>query len=92
MLPYLLGGIIVLGLPTLYVAVRSREYRKFLAGAFFVSSGIQFYFYIAKIPVPLIWTDAVQSPQLSAVRGTIHFALFLVCLFFGWFFRRHQAT
>jgi len=92
MLPYLLGGIIVIGLPTLYVAVRYREYRKFLAGAFFVSSGMQFYFYFAKIPIPLIWTDAVQSPHLSAVRGTIHFALFLVCLFFGWFFRRNQAA
>ena len=87
MLPYLVAAIILFGLPTLYVAVRSHEYRKFLAGAFFVSSGMQFYFYLAKIPIPLIWTGAVQSPQLSAVRGTIHFVLFLVCLYFGWFFR-----
>lgn len=40
MLPYLVAAIIVFGLPTLYVAVRYREYRKFLAGAFFVSSGM----------------------------------------------------
>lgn len=46
MLPYLVAPIILIGLPTLYVAVRYREYRKFLAGAFFVSSGMQFYFYI----------------------------------------------
>jgi hypothetical protein len=92
MLPYLVAAIVVIGLPTLYVAVRYREYRKFLAGAFFVSSGMQFYFYLARIPIPLIWTDAVQSPRLSAVRGTIHFVLFLVCLYFGWFFRaRHRA-
>jgi hypothetical protein len=79
-LPYLLAAIIIVGLPTLYVAVRYREYRKFLAGAFFVSSGMQFYFYLARIPIPLMWTSAVQSPELSAVRGTIHFVLFLVCI------------
>jgi hypothetical protein len=49
MLPYLVAAIILIGLPTLYVAVRYREYRKFLAGAFFVSSGMQFYFYV-KLP------------------------------------------
>lgn len=43
MLPYLVAAIIVIGLPTLYVAMR-RECRKFLAGAFLVSSGMQFYF------------------------------------------------
>jgi len=85
MLPYLAAAIILLGLPTIYIAVRYREYRKFLAGAFFVSSGMQFYFYAAQIPVPLIGTNAVQSPQLSALRGAIHFVLFLVCLYFGWF-------
>jgi hypothetical protein len=88
MLPYLVAAIIV----TLYVAVRYREYRKFLARAFFVSSGMQFYFYLAKLPIPLIWTSAVQSPHLSAVRGTIHFALFLVCLYFGWFFRAERPV
>jgi len=87
MLPYLVAAIILIGLPTLYVAVRYREYRKFLAGAFFVSSGMQFYFYLARIPIPLIWTSAVQSPELSAVRGTIHFVLSLISLYFGWFFR-----
>ena len=91
MLPYLLGAIVVLGLPTIYVAVRYREYRKFLAGAFFASSGMQFYFYLANLPIPLLWTTAIQSPQLSATRGTIHFALFLVCLYFGWFHNRPDA-
>jgi hypothetical protein len=86
MLPYLAAAFIIIGLPTIYAAVRYREYRKFLAGAFFASSGIQLYFYLAKIPIPLIWTDAAQSPELSATRGTIHFLLFLVCLFFGWFY------
>lgn len=89
--PYLAGAIIVIGLPTIYVAARYREYRKFLAGAFFVSSGMQLYFYLAKVPIPLMWTTAIQSPQLSAVRGTIHFVLFLVCLYFGWFSRRQSS-
>ena len=92
MLPYLVAGIVVIGLPTVYVALRYREYRKFLAGAFFVSSGMQLYFYFVKIPIPLLGTDAVQSPQLSAVRGAIHFALFLVCSYFGWFFRERPAV
>ena len=92
MLPYLVVAIIVIGPPTLYVAVRCREYRKFLARAFFVSSGMQFYFYLAKVSIPLMWTSAVQSPELSAVRGTIHFALFLVCLYFGWFFRTKRRA
>jgi hypothetical protein len=90
MLPYLVAATILIGAPTLYAAVRYREYCKFLAGAFFVSSGMQFYFYLAKIPIPLMWTSAVQSPELSAVRGTIHFVLFLICLYLGWFFRARR--
>ena len=92
MLPYLAAAIVIIGLPTIYVAVQFREYRKFLAGAFFVSSGMQFYFYLAKIPIPLIWTNAVQSPELSGLRGAIHFMLFLICLYFGRFFHcNHPA-
>ena len=48
---------------------------------------MQFYLYLGKIPIALMGTSAVQSPELSAVRGAIHFMLFLVCLYFGWFFR-----
>jgi hypothetical protein len=59
--PFLVIAIIVLGLPTLYFAIRSREFRKFLAGAFFLSAGMQFYFYIAKVSIPLIGTSVVQS-------------------------------
>jgi uncharacterized protein (DUF486 family) len=92
MLPYLAAAIVFLGLPTIYIAVRYREYRKFLAGAFFVSSGMQFYFYAGQIPVPLIGTNAVQSPQLSALRGAIHFVLFLVCLYFGWFSHPRRSS
>lgn len=93
MLPYLAAAIIIFGLPTIYFAIRYREYRKFLAGAFFVSSGMQLYFYVAKIPIPLLRTNAIQSPELSAVRGIIHFVFFLVCLYFGWFFHpSHESA
>ena len=53
MLPVLLTALVVLGLPTLYFAIRNREFRKFLAGAFFVSAGIQFYLYLTNVSVPL---------------------------------------
>lgn len=39
-----------------------------------------------------MWTGAVQSPELSAVRGTIHFVLFLICLYFGWFPRAKRRA
>src|SRR5262245_47208434 len=83
MIPILVTAIVVGGIPTLYFAVRGREYRKFLAGAFFVSGGIQFCFYLAHVSVPLIGTSVVQTPQLSLVRSIIHLSLFLTCLYFG---------
>jgi hypothetical protein len=41
MVPILATALVVFGVPTLHVAIRSREFRKFLAGAFFVSGGMQ---------------------------------------------------
>ena len=76
-------ALIVLGLPTLYFAWRSREFRKFLAGAFFVSAGIQFYLYLAKVSVPLLGTNLVVTPEISGWRSIIHFILFGLCLYFG---------
>jgi hypothetical protein len=57
----LLIALIALGLPTLYFASRSRDFRKFLAGAFFVSAGIQFYLYLVKASVPLLGTNHVVT-------------------------------
>jgi hypothetical protein len=57
----LLIVLIALGLPTLYSASRSRDFRKCLAGAFFVSAGIQFYLYLAKASVPLLGTDLIVT-------------------------------
>jgi hypothetical protein len=75
----ILIALIVLGLPTLYFAWRSREFRKFLAGAFFVSAGIQFYLYLAKVWVPLLGTNVVLTPEISGLCFIIHFTLFGLC-------------
>ena len=86
----LAAAIIVWGLPTLYLAVRYRDVRKFLAGAFFVSGGIQLYLYFAKVSVPLLGTDIVFTPEISGVRSIPHFIFFFVCLYYG-FIRRPKA-
>jgi hypothetical protein len=83
LLPILLTALVVLGLPTLYFAYRSREFRKFLAGAFFVSAGIQAYLYIANVSVPLLGTNLVLTPEISGVRSIPHFVFFLLCFYFG---------
>lgn len=67
----------------LYWAIRFREYRKFLAGAFFVSWGVQVYFYFMNVSVPLAGTNFIVTPQIDFYRSFIHLALFLLCLYFG---------
>ena len=66
-----------------YFAWRNRDFRKFLAGAFFVSSGILFYLYLADVSVPLLGTSFVETPQISGGRSIVHFILFLLCFYFG---------
>jgi hypothetical protein len=83
MITALLLAWIFLGLPTLYFAWRSREFRKFLAGAFFVSAGILFYLYLANVSVPLLGTHIVVTPEISGWRSIVHFILFGLCLYFG---------
>ncbi len=83
MIAALLIALIVLGLPALYFAWRSRDFRKFLAGAFFVSAGIQFYLYLAKVSVPLLGTSLILTPEISGFRSIVHFILFALCFYFG---------
>ena len=80
MIAAILIALIVLGPPTLYCAWRYREYGKFLAGAFFVSAGIQFYLYLAKVSVPLLGTNLILTPEISGWRSIVHFVLFGLCL------------
>ena len=77
--------VFAVGLATLYFAWRFRDVRKFLAGAFLVSGGIQIYLYAAGVVVPIVGTDLVQTPDVSALRGAIHLALFVVCFTTGFF-------
>jgi hypothetical protein len=74
---------VTVGGATVYAAWRNREFRKFLAGAFFVSTGVQFYLYLADVSVPLLGTDVVQTPALSAARCVPNFIFFLITLYFG---------
>jgi len=83
MVPILIVAIVVSGSLTLYFAIRSREFRKFLAGAFFVSAGIQLYLYLVNVSVPLIGTSIVLTPEISGVRSILHLIFFLVTFYFG---------
>jgi hypothetical protein len=85
-----IAAAVILAVATLYFAWRYREYRKFLAGAFFVSSGILFYLYLADVSVPILGTGFVETPEISARRAIVHFVLFLLCLYFG-FVRKSEA-
>jgi hypothetical protein len=79
---YVAAGVIM-AVGSLYLAVRYRDARKFLAGAFFVSAGVLFYLWLADVPVPLLGTDFVEPPPISGARAIVHFGLFLLCLYFG---------
>ena len=57
---------------------------KFLSGAFFVTAGASWYFswFQVSIPFPFFGFTSM-SPEFLGIRGFIHFALFLACLYFG---------
>jgi hypothetical protein len=92
MLYVLLTAAVVWGLATIYLAYRFREFRKFLAGAFFVSWGTQLYLYLANVSVPLLGTDLVFTPEISGGRSIPHFIFFLLCLYFGFFSKPKGAS
>jgi hypothetical protein len=79
----LTAAIVAIGGATIFCAIRSTEFRKFLAGAFFVSAGIQFYLYLAGVSVPLLGTGFVQTPELSRARSIVHMVLFAITFYFG---------
>src|SRR5262249_4333297 len=57
---------VIMAVGSLYFAWRNRDFRKFLAGAFFVSSGILFYLYLADVSV-LCWEQVLSKHLRSAV-------------------------
>jgi protein-S-isoprenylcysteine O-methyltransferase Ste14 len=79
--------IVLYALAALYVAIRFREVRKFLAGAFFVSSGILWYLWLTNTSVPLVipyvGIVSIETPVISGQRAIVHFILFLLCFYFG---------
>ena len=85
-----IAAAVILGVGTVYFSWRNRNFRKFLAGAFFVSSGILFYLYLADVSVPLLGTGFVETPRISGSRSIVHFILFLLCFYFG-FVRKLKA-
>ena len=94
-LPIWIQAYIVLSaVAAIYVAAKYREVRKFLAGAFFVSSGILGYLWATgtAIPVvmPYVGTVSVEPPGISGQRAIVHFILFLLCFYFG-FIRKAKA-
>jgi uncharacterized protein (DUF486 family) len=89
-IPLYIAAAIIMAVGSLYFAWRSRDFRKFLAGAFFVSSGILFYLYLADVSVPLLGTGFVETPQISGARSIVHFILFLLCSYYG--FRKQSYS
>ena len=79
--------IILYAIATLCLAIKYREFRKFLAGAFFVSSGTLWYLWVTGISLPIVLpyagTISVETPDISGKRAVVHFILFLLCLYFG---------
>ena len=79
--------IFLYALAALYVAIKFREVRKFLAGAFFVSSGILWYLWLTGTSIPLVMpyvgTVSIETPDISGQRAIVHFILFLLCFYFG---------
>ena len=61
-----------------------KEILKFLSGAFFVTAGASWYFSSHHVAVPFpFFGFTTMSPEFLGMRGFIHFALFLACLYFG---------
>jgi hypothetical protein len=91
---WLVVFMVLYAIATLYVAIKFREVRKFLAGAFFVSSGILWYLSVTgtSLPIVLPYTGSisVETPEISGQRAIVHFILFLLCLYFGFFSKRND--
>jgi hypothetical protein len=67
---------------------------KFLAGAFFVNAGILFYLYLARVSVPLLGTNFVQTPGNSGVRSVVQALLFVIFFYLGfiWKWKKNRSN
>jgi len=91
---WLVVFIVLYALAILYVAIRYREVRKFLAGAFFVSSGTCWYLWLTGVSLPIVLphagTVSVETPEISGQRAIVHFILFFLCFYFGFISKPKQ--
>ena len=91
---WLVFFIIAYAIAALYVAIKYREVRKFLAGAFFVSSGMLWYLWVTDTSLPIVLpyagTISVETPNISGQRAIVHFILFVLCLYFGFFSQKKE--
>jgi hypothetical protein len=92
---WLVVFIVLYAIATLYVAVKYREVRKFLAGAFFVSSGTCWYLLVTGVSLPIVLpyvgSVSVETPEISGRRAIVHFVLFLLCFYFGFISKPKQS-
>jgi hypothetical protein len=70
-------------MPNMFSRIPWQDVCKFLAGAFFVNSGVLFYLYLARVPVPLLGTRFTETPNVSGERSIVHFVLFVNCFYLG---------
>jgi len=84
------SGAVAMADGSFYLAWPNLDARKFLAGAFFVSSGIPAYLALAGVSVPLLGTGFVETRAVSGARAVVHLALFVICVYFG-FFRKNSS-
>ena len=63
-----------------------KEICKFLSGAFFVTAGASWYLTYYKIDVPFMGTT--MSHKFLAIRGFLHFGLFLLTFYYGFIKKR----
>ena len=84
---WLVVFIVLYALATLYFAIKYREFRKFLAGAFFVSLGTCWYRWVTGVSLPIVLpyagTVSAETPEINGQRAIVHFILFLLCVYFG---------
>ena len=61
-----------------------KEIFKFLSGAFFVTAGASWYFSYLHVAVPFpFFGFKTMSPEFLAIRGFLHFILFLISFYLG---------
>ena len=63
--------------PSMFRRIPWQDVCKFLAGAFFVNAGILFYLYLARVSVPLLGTNFIETPEISGMRSIVRAVLFL---------------